>query len=887
MRIEPAPPRLARLIARWALPEPERSEALVDLDAEYARRASGAGRAARGWYWRQALGSVPFGLIMRRRRRQRASGATSRTPITWSNDMLGDIRYAFRLLLRRPGFALAAIVTLGLGLGTTAAVTTVVHGVLLRPLPYGDPDRLVSVRETHRSWSSRGQSSYPDYVDWTRATSFEQVAGHTGGTVTMTGEGAAERVSIVEVTTNFFDALGVRPRIGRSFEPEDGVGDGPSVVLITDAFWRQRFGADPAIVGRTLRLNGQPIAVIGVLAPGFAFPPRGDVPIWAPLFPSQAQRERRYQHWLDVIGLLAPGVTARQARDELAAIVQRAGGEDPRWHGTAGIAIQPLRDMMVGDIRPALLVLLGATVLVLLIAVSNVAGLLLARATARGREFGVRLALGATRVRVYRQILTEAFVIAAAGAAAGLLVARGMLSVLVAGIPARQLAAMPHLADLSFDWRVVGVAMALAALAAVGLGAAPARRALGAGGAALAASARGPGGSRRDGASRALVLAEIALAVVLLTGATLLARSFGHLMSTSPGFEPRGLVTFRMTLPPQPYSSASHVTTAHGDLLERFARMPGVERVATINQLPLTGTGNTGGFVVAGDGGGGDRSALLRTISDGYLEVQDLPLENGRAFDGERPESPRVVIVNRALADAVFPQGGAVGERIEFTAFLPGVLFEIVGVVGNEQFDAIDSAMAPVVYFPYSQSPERSLSVIARTSLPPATVLESIRGEVQSFDAGLPIFAERTMASILSESRPVFLRRYLAFVISVFAATTVLLAAVGLYGLLAGSVAARAREIGIRQALGATRGDVLRMVIGQGFRLALAGAALGIALALALSRFLESLLFGVTAADPLTFVSVPLLLLSVALAACWVPARRALDVEPATALRME
>jgi putative ABC transport system permease protein len=867
------PPRLAQWLVRCALPDPEHREALADLDDEYrARVRPQAGRfRAAAWYWRQAIGTLPFACLLRWRRRN-GIGATG---------FATDLRYAVRLLWRRPAFALAVILTLGLGIGTAAAVTTVVHSVLLRPLPYGDPERLVSLRETHRSWQSGGQASYPDYQDWTTAAAFEHVAGHTGGTVTLTGEGAAERVPVVEVTVNFFDALGIRPRIGRSFEPDDAVGDGPRVVLITDAFWRQRFGADPDVIGRSLRLNGLPIAIVGVLPPGFAFPPRGDAPLWAPLFPSPAQRERRFQHWLDVIALLRPDVTPQQAELELGALVDRAAEEDPRWHGTATVTIQPLRELMVGGIRPALLLLLGATALVLAMALASVTGLLLARASARRGEFGVRVALGATRARVYRQILTESLLVAAAGAAAGLLVARGMLAILLAGIPARQLASMPHLAQLTFDWRVAALAVALAGLAIGVLAVGPAHRAMN--------PSRGlaPGSRITARANGAFVVSALAVAVVLLTGAGLLARSFAHLIQTSPGFETEDLVTFRLTLPAQPYATSEQVAAAHRDLLDRFARLPGIERIATINQLPLTGRGNTGGFVVVGEREPVDRSALLRTISDGYLAVQGLPLEAGRPFAEERPGAPRVVLVNRALADAAFPGGDAVGRRIEFPAFLAGVHFEIIGMVGNEQFDSLDRGMSPVVYFPYGQSPERGVSVLARTSLPPASVLQAVRAEVQRVSPGLPIFAERTMETIVSESRPVFLRRYLMIVIAVFAAATLLMAAVGLYGLLAGRVAERVREIGIRQALGATRADVLRLVFGEGLRLAAIGGALGLGAALGLARFLEGLLFGVRPADPATFVAVPLLLLAVSLAACWIPARRALALDPATALRVQ
>jgi predicted permease len=885
-------PGLARWTLRLTLPPDAREWVVRDLEEMFAQHRGSRGRvSAAAWLLRQVGAFSAQFAVERVRERiaaRRARSGGARIMSSLVTHALQDLRYGIRLLRRQPAFAAGAILTIALGVGASAAVFAVVNAVLLRPLPFHDPDRLVSVRERSAESSRSGNASFPDYLDWKAAGSFEEVAGHNGGTVTLTGLGSADRVPLVQVTDNFFQTLGVAPALGRAFARADVLGDTVRATIVTDGFWRRHLGADRGAVGRTLRLNGRDVTIVGVLPREFAFPPRGNADLYIPLIPSTAQRERRFFHWLDVIARVRPGVRVEQAREELAAVSDRIRREDARWHATSEAVIVPLRDDIVGGVRPALLVLLGAVGFVLLIGCANVANLLLARSAARRHEIGVRVALGAGPGRIRRQLLAEASLLALFGGAAGLLVARWAIPLLVAGVPERQVLALPHLATVGFDARIATLGMALSLFTVVLFSLVPAARLMRSDGRdALGESTRTmDAGHPRLGA--ALIVAEIAVALVLLAGAGLLARSFYRLALASPGFETEGVLTFRIALPADRYGTRDLVAHAHEQLLERFSALPGVTAAATINQLPLTGRGNTGAFTILGGEArpASNTSTGIRTVSTGYFAAQDLPILAGRAFDPtDRRGGPPVVVVNRTLADSFFP-AGAVGRRIEFTAFLPGIAWEIIGVAGDEQLDQIDRAMMPIVYFAYSQDGGSQFSVLLRTAGDPGTLAAPVRQVVQALDPDLPVFAIRTMEEILGESSPMFLRRYLSFLVGAFACLAVSLAAVGVYGLLAYSVARRFREFGIRMALGASRGDVFRLVLGHGVGLAATGISVGLAAALVLTRFLRSVLYEVEPLDPLTFTLAPLVLFAVALAACWLPARRALTTKPSDLLRI-
>jgi putative ABC transport system permease protein len=868
------PPRIPRTLVRWLAAREDRAVIVGDLDEEFAQRARASPGRAQAWYWAQALASLPAALLSRWRRA---------APFV---DLGGDIRRALRVLRREPGFAAAAIVTMALGAGMTTGVVSVVEAILLRPLPYGNGDRIYAIRESDAVRSGTTVSWW-DFIDLSeRLRTFSAIAGYSGGSRTLTGVGAAERLVAIEVTPRFFEVLGVMPALGRGFNPSDAVRGAAPVVVLSDGAWRRRLGADPAAVGRTIVLGGQAHTIVGVLPRTFVFPPRGDPELWLPLRPSPPQESRRYLHFLDVIGSRRPDVSAQAAAEDVraAAIAWNGGGD--AWHASTGLRAVALRDDMVAGVRPALLVLLGAALLVLLAAATNVSGLVLARASGRAREVGVRAALGATTLRLVRQLVIEAMCLGAAGSALGLLLGAWGVSTFAAITPTRFRAVLPYADNLSVSPRAAAVSLILTGIAVVAASIVPAFRSARHTNV-LVTGVRATAGRAETRLRGALVAAQIALAVVLLAGTALLGRSVVKLTKVSTGFQIAGLVAGRLNFPPGRYEKPEAMVAAVDRVLDSVRAAPSVLGAEAINQLPLTGLGNSGDFSIVGRASTPSSNPLIRDVTPGYFALMGIPLMEGRRIEpSDTRGAPHVVVVNRTLARYYFPDGDAIGHRIVFEFFEGRPQWTIVGVVGDERFGDLDRAMSPVVYFPFAQDPEGSFSLVVRAAAP-ETAGEALRAAVAAMEPELPLYGLRTLERTAAESNAMFLRAIVTRLLAWFSLAALILGAVGVYGVLSEAMTARTREIGVRMALGATRGGIARLVFAAGAMPALIGLAAGAALTAAAAPALRSLLFGVTLLDIPSMAAVAGLLGAVTLVACALPAWRAVRVPVTTALRSE
>ncbi|HEY6186732.1 MAG TPA: ABC transporter permease [Pyrinomonadaceae bacterium] len=806
--------------------------------------------------------------------------------------LLQDVRYGFRLLLKRPGFTIIAVLTLAFGIGANTAIFTVVDAALLRPLPYREPDRLVHLWETspQKEFSER-EASYADYLDWKKQTQvFEDLAGFSFRSFALTGRETPELVSGAAVTDSFFRVLGVEPVLGRSFQPGDELQGGPRLVLMSYGLWQSRFGGDPSIVGKPIISSGNSYTVIGILPASFKFAPTPAAELWTPLTPTPQQLERRSWHWLHVIGRLKPGLSIEQGQAEMAGIARAIAEQYPDSHTGTGIKLVSLHEQIIGRVKPVLFALVGAVCFVLLIACANVANLLLARSAARRKEIAIRTAMGASRWRLIRQLLTESVMLAALGGALGLLLAAWGVDLLVAAIPDSQLVSMPYLQGLGLDGRVLLFTAAITLLTGLVFGLAPAfqssslnlQESLKEGGRTSAAQTR-------QGLRHLLVVSEIALALVLLVGAGLMMKSLLRLLAVDPGFKPENLLTMQVSLPPGKYSEDGKVIAFHGQLMTRVENLPGVKGVGTVSLLPMVG-GDTLHIIVEGRPApppGEEIEVNFRTITPSYFDVMSIPLVRGRRFDDrDKQDAPGVVAINQTLANRFFPGQDPIGQRLApANGTAPPV--EIVSVVGDEKVNSLDTATTPVIYVPYLQNPDPYLNLVVRTTSDPQALAGAVRGEIKSLDPDLAVFGVKTMEQLMEGASSTFLRRYPAFLIGVFAGVALLLATVGIYGVISYSVTLRTHEIGVRMALGAQRWDIFKMILGQGLVLTIAGVGLGLAAALVLMRFLSSLLFGVTASDPLTYVAVCLPLIIIALLASYIPARKATKVDPMEALRYE
>ena len=802
------------------------------------------------------------------------------------SQFLLDLRVAVRALSKRPGFTAVAVLTLALGAGLTTAIFSVVYGILLRPLPYNDSERIVMLWQTARDDprpSPGGSTSHLNYLDWRRqARSFEALALYNPSRFVLSGLGDAEVVRGAIVTPRFFEAFEARPVRGRTFTDADDVANGPRVVIVGHGFWMERLGGRPDVVGSTLEISGRNWEIVGVAPPGFDFP--RDARLWRPV-QNDDEACGRGCVYTDGIGRLKRGVSVEAARAEMDAMARRLEQDYPADNTNVAIGVASLKDAMVGDVRPALRILLAAVVMVLLIACANVANLLLARGTARQMEIAVRAALGASRRRLVGQMSVESLVLAALGAGLGVLIAVWGIDVIRQFAPPE----IPRLDEIGVDAPtfVFAVGLVLVTAALFGLGPslqlvrAPLIASLREGGRAAS------GGAGAGRAKFALLVAEVALSLVLLLGAGLMLRSFARLQSVDPGWRADGVSTFTVSLPPARYADGAAVVTAADELDARLSAIPGVDRVGRIQGLPLGPQVNVHTFRRTDRPAprpGEVPQALYRTIDPDYLPAMSIPMLAGRNFtDADRQGAAPVVIVSRRMADVYWPGEDPIGRQIEISA--GPVTATVVGIASDVRSETFAGAPQPEMYRPHRQAVDRSFSFVLKGARDSAQVLADARTIVGAFDSRLPLISPSTMRHLVDQAtaQP----RFYLLLVSLFAALALLLAAVGIYGVVAYVVGQRTREIGLRMALGARSGEVIALVIWQGLRPALVGAAIGLTIAMAGAEAMRKMLYEIGPRDGATLVAVTALLLGIVLLACGVPALRATRVPPTDALRAE
>jgi putative ABC transport system permease protein len=806
--------------------------------------------------------------------------------------LLQDVRYALRSLRRTPGFAMVAILTLALGIGASTAIFTVVNAVLLRPLPFDHPERLVMLWERPPSGEPHNVASPANFTAWkAQARSVTGLAATYQMKMNLTGGGEPEELRTGVATDNFFRTLGVKAARGRVFTPGESAGEGGAVVVLSHGLWVRRFGADPSVIGRTLLLNDQPLQVVGVLPASFSYlDARAD--IWAPTeFPAESRGR-----FLTVVGRLAPGATVERARAEMEAIAKRTEVEAPQFNTGWSVNPVPLHEESTGAVRPALMLMGAGVAFLLLIACANVANLLLGRSAGRRREVAVRFSLGATRGRVVRQMLVESLVMAAAAGVLGLALAWWGTGVMVRLLPDEVL---PRLAEVHVDARVAAFAVACSVLTGVLFGIAPA---LSASAVRLVDALRDGGRGSTGGRARvrmrgALVATELAMAMVLLVGAALLGRSFARMVSVEPGFQPEGAVTVRFTLPRARYAEAPAQRQFYRALFNRTAQIPGVHAAGTIWYLPMSGEKSATNFVIDGrpkPAPGAEPDADIRIVGGEYFKAMGIALRRGRVFaETDREDGPDVFVINDELARTYFPGQDPVGKRIgyDWGRTVNGkpeffrLMGTVVGVVGSVHENGLTAQAAPAIYRWYRQEPPTRSNLVVRTAGDPAAVVPALVAAVHAVDPQIAVADARTLEEVVGGTiaRP----RLSLTLFGFFAAMAMLLASIGIYGVIAFSVAQRRGELGVRMALGASRGDVTRLVVGQGMAMAAAGVGAGLVGALLLTRLMSSLLFGVRPTDPAALLGAAVFLGGVALLASWVPARRAARTDPMLALRAE
>ncbi|HEX7185448.1 MAG TPA: ABC transporter permease [Thermoanaerobaculia bacterium] len=831
-----------------------------------------------------------FGDLEGTRKYCRELDRSKETRMKWTHTLeaLGqDIRFAVRQLWKSPGFTLVVVLTLALAMGATTSIFSVVHGILLRPLPFNEPDRLVRVFP--QSNGEEGTFSYPNFRDWrAQSRTVTQAASAHAGSINLTGEGGEpERLIGMWVNAEFFSILGVRPLAGRWFAAGEDRPGGPAVVVISEELWERRYGRDPGLVGRAISLGGRPYTVIGVVDREEKFPEYAEV--WIPLGFTNENLEERASVYLAALARLAPGATLEEARSEAKVIADRLARQYPGANKGLGIGLEPLQDSLVGEVRTELLVLLGAVLFVLLIACVNVANLLLVRSTAREGEVAVRSALGAGPGRIVRQLLTESLILALAGGAAGIGLAVWATKALVAVAPSQ----IPRIEEVGVDAPVLLFALAITLATGLLSGLAPAVQAARPN--LVGALKEGARGSRSRAATRArnvLVVGEIALAVMLLAGAGLLLRSFARLQNVDLGFQTENVLKFHITLPETRYDEDAKLRAFVDGLTERLEALPEVETAgAAYYSLPLVGGVNVWSFTIDGRPPvpeGQEDVMRAGVATPGFLRALGISIARGRAFDErDREGSTQVAVLNEAAASRFFPGEDPLGKRLVLGTNDDGSpnQFEIVGIFRDIKQNTLQEEIEPQMLLPYAQAPLASLAVVVRTRSDPAAMTAAAAAQVREIDPDLPIYAVRTMEEVvaMSAAQP----KFSMLLLGGFAAIALVLAAVGIYGVIAYAVRQRAQEIGIRMALGATRTRVLRMVVRQGLTLAVLGALLGLVGALFATRGMRSLLYEVSAADPAIYVLVALVLVLVAAVASYLPARRASRTEPQLALRGE
>jgi predicted permease len=819
--------------------------------------------------------------------------------------MLNDIRYGLRQLIKHPAFTIIAVLTLALGIGANTAIFSVVNAVLLKPLPFPEPDQLIAVGMTdtrQKGQTDLNSLSYPDFFDFRdQNRTLTSSAIYHDLTFALTSEEGATSVHGVKASAEFFGVLGIKPKMGREFIRDDekgGGGSGGFKVIISDEFWKKHFGADPNVIGRTITLDRRPHTVIGVMPAGFQFPIQNDpidfyVTIAADATNpdgSKPQTESRGSHSLQAVARLKPGATVAQANSDLSTIAEALAKQYPDSNTHFGVLAKPLRDDMIGDVRTALYILFGAVVCVLLIANANVANLLLARASARGKEIALRAAMGASRIRIIRQLLTESVLLAGLGGLFGLLLAQWGTEALIKTIPQ----SIPRISNIQLDAPVLVFTLFVSLVTGVVFGLVPAWQAshVDLNSSLKSGSRTGSGGESKGRVRNALIMAEVALALVLLISAGLLIQSFARLGRVQSGVRTERLLTARVSLPDVAYPRNENVIAFYDQFLTRIRAIPGVESASTIVPLPLSGSNMVTSFDIQERPlpEGQRPGAPVRIIATDYFKTMGIPVRQGRIFD-ERDQlnSVPVVIVNERFAQKYFPGENVMGKRIQpgFSADDNGEkIREIVGVVGNVKHLSLRNDDSPEMYLPRTQIPFGIMSIVIRTSVSnPNAITNSLRKELAAMDATIPLTSVRVFEEYISRSlaRP----RFNTLLLSIFAGVALLLTAIGIYGVLAYSVAQRTSEIGIRIALGAGKSSIFRLIVGQAMTLVGISLVVGLAGAFAATRLLNSLLFGVGASDPGTFIGIVLLVSAVAFVAAWVPARRATRVDPIIALRAE
>jgi predicted permease len=805
----------------------------------------------------------------------------------WLEQLRQDTRYAMRVLGRGRGFAAVAMLTLALGVGANTAIFSVVRGVLLRALPYPEPERLVAVQSVIRG--SPTAVSPPDFLDWrAQAKSFAGIAAYFLSTTNLTGTGEPERLTQARVSANFFDVLGIRPARGRGFLAGEDAQTAPRVAVLSDGLWRRRFGADPSVVGRTIRLDDFPTTVIGIAPPELKLPVGVDLWLTTRFDARDVDPRARGARWIEVVGRLSSTATLAGARAEVSAIAERLALVDPRHDGGVTSRVATLQEDLVGGVRTPLLILLGAVGFVMLIACVNVASLSLGRTAARETELTVRVALGAGRGRIARQILTESLVLAAGGGIAGLALAVLGTRALVALAPGE----LPLVHAVHVDGAVLSFSLAVTLLSGIVFGVVPALQGSRQGiEARLRAGSRGVSlGSGR--LRRMLVVTEVALAMTLLAGAGLLVRSLTRLAAVDPGFRPDHLATFSVTLSPVRYPDAARQEQFAHELETRLERLPAVTAAGISFGLPLANGGFGFTFTIGGRpevSGPDEPRAQVRIATPDFFRAMGIPLVRGRGFTARDDETaPRVILISEAAARRYWPNEDPIGQTLQTgwgrdeTHRFGGT---IIGVVGDVRQFSLAMAPLPEIYGPLAQRPLDEMSVVIHSTTTTSTVLAAARAIVRELDAELPVYDVRSYDEIVRES--IAERRFYVTLLAMFAGLALVLAAIGIYGVIAYSVQQRRRELGIRIALGATRERVIGLVMRQGMTLTIAGAAIGLGVAGLLTRVLRGQLYEVSATDPLTFLLVPAILLVVAAVACIVPLRRAIAVDPATTIRAE
>ena len=810
------------------------------------------------------------------------------------DNLLKDIRYGWRGLINHLGFTAIVVVTLALGIGASTAIFSVVNSVMLRRLPYPTAERIIAIQEISPE-GRRIQVTAANFYDWRQQnTVFEHLAAIRNMSVNLVLADQAERIDMAQTSANFFDVFGVTPQHGRLFIPADEQAGHAPVVVISDLLWRRRFGGDPSLVGKPVTLDGTNYTVIGIAPAGFQYPAKTEA--WLPplrlvpeLFTNMDVTQQRGMGYLNAVALLKPGVSVGQAASEMETITSRLRQQYPETNNRRFNRVLSLQDHVLGDSRKMLWLLFGAVMFVLLIACANVANLLLANAAGRQKEMAIRAALGASRLRVMRQLLTESAMLALAGGALGLLLSVWGVSLITKLLPPD----FPRVHEIGMDWRVLGFTLAASMLTGLLFGFAPALHVSKTDvQEAMKETGRGStGGLRRSRLRHGLIIAEVALSVVLLAGAGLLFRSFMRLQAVDAGFSSQQVLTARLSASGTNFPDDAATINFYDKVLQRLSTVPGVQHAGVINTLPLS-KGPTTAFRVEG------RPLLtrdnwartnFRSISNDYFRAMSIPLLQGRSFTAQDNQTtPFTTVINQVVAQREFPGENPIGKRITFgrvDSQQQPVWFEIVGIAANIRSSELREEPESELYFSANQSPFGTMALVIRSSVEPASLAASVRQAVSEIDKSVPVSDVKTMDHIVSES--VTQPRFNLFLLGLFSGIALLLSVAGIYGVTAYSVTQRTHELGIRIALGAQVGDVLRMIMGQGMAVIGIGIVLGLVAAFVLMRFMNSLLFGVTATDPFTFAGITAVLIAAGLLACYIPARRATKVDPLEALRYE